>query len=755
MLHEILLSLSGHPSPLLRAGSADSGSVSGVTPSERQLLASAAHLSDIHIKLIKYAGQAAGAHPSPICRAVGTAIQSIHLSAFQRKVLEVEESILKEDPELVGEYHVVPLTAVMGEFTQWTRRFEWLWDIVQFMMTKDEKGSACRGSQIMNRLRTELLSGYRDVEEAAMSLVKVAETAWLKQVSAWVLYGRLPNLGGNDFFIQKVDGTAEYIYEPELLPGFVTPSTAASMLFIGKSLNHTRVRATVDSGMGGLDHLSAKLHELASLSFPINSATFSRTIVSIRLSLSQNTLQKILPTAKVIETLQLLREFFLLGRGEFAMALTQEADDKIRNRWRRAGNVAHEKEDGMKGLTVKDGEVSAVLARTWAVLVAMQRNQVEEDELLELARDLLRLHLTNANQTPVSVSPGLNTDEAKLVASSPFRNLLFSVPATLSIQLPSPLDMVISPSDLQLYSGINSYLLSMRRAHIRLTDLWKITSLRRHHPAPRGANEYAGVLRERWSARGAALRSSWTTASAAIFFLAETEAYFQTEIVEGLWEGFLTWLTGKDRRREGGRSGAATPAVHSAKHSIATTDWRPGSSSNATNPNDVSKLLSRPAPDPQTLVTAHSLYLRTLVHRLLLTQPTFTNLLYTLLNHIDHLVTHIQRLHSIFTSIDLETDAGVLDSSTDLDREEQLIMTLIRGVESKIRQGIEDVIAALRTLEGDVEFLARWEGLDGTVDGQEEYGDGEKYIPVRVGGINRLLMKLDFGTWISTQREYV
>ncbi|RFU77526.1 spc97 spc98 family [Trichoderma arundinaceum] len=751
MLHEILLSLSGHPSPLLRAGTADSGTVSGVTPSERQLLASAAHLSDIHIKLIKYAGQTAGAHPSPICRAVGTAIQSIHLSAFQRKVLEVEESILKEDPELVGEYNIVPLTAVMGEFTQWTRRFEWLWDIVQFMMTKDDKGSACRGSQIMNRLRTELLSGYRDVEEAAMSLVKVAETAWLKQVSAWVLYGRLPNLGGNDFFIQKVDGTAEYIYEPELLPGFVTPSTATSMLFIGKSLNHTRVRATVDSGMGGLDHLSTKLQELASLSFPVNSATFSRTIVSIRLSLSQNTLQKILPTAKVIETLQLLREFFLLGRGEFAMALTQEADDRIRNRWRRAGNLAHEKEDGMKNLTVKDGEVSAVLARTWAVLVAMQRNQVEEDELLELARDLLRLHLTKANLTPVSVSPGINAEEAKLVAASPFRNLLFSVPATLSIQLPSPLDMVISPSDLQLYSCINSYLLSMRRAHIRLTDLWKITSLRRHHPAPRGANEYAGVLRERWSARSAALRSSWTTASAAIFFLGETEAYFQTEIVEGLWEGFLTWLTGKDRRREGGRSGAATPAAHSAKHSIATTDWRPGSSSNATNPNDVSKLLSRPAPDPQTLTTAHSLYLRTLVHRLLLTQPTFTNLLYNLLNHIDHLVTHIQRLHSIFTSIDLETDAGVLDSSADLDREEQHIMSLIRGVEGKIRQGIEDVVAALRALENDIEFLARWEGLDGTVDGQEEYGDGEKYIPVRVGGINRLLMKLDFGTWISTQ----
>lgn len=81
-------------------------------------------------------------------------------------------------------------------------------------------------------------------------------------------------------------------------------------------------------------------------------------------------------------------------------------------------------------------------------------------------------------------------------------------------------------------------------------------------------------------------------------------------------------------------------------------------------------------------------------------------------------------------------------------------MALIHGVEGKIRQGIEDVVGALRALEADVEFLARWEGLDGTVDGHEEYGDGEMYVPARVGGINRLLMKLDFGTWINTQGEY-
>lgn len=103
----------------------------------------------------------------------------------------------------------MPLTAIMGEFQQWTRRLEWLWDTVQFIMAKNADGSSCRGSTLIDRLRDELQSGYQDVAATAESLVKVAETAWLKQVSAWVLYGRLPSFGADDFFVQNLHGSPE------------------------------------------------------------------------------------------------------------------------------------------------------------------------------------------------------------------------------------------------------------------------------------------------------------------------------------------------------------------------------------------------------------------------------------------------------------------------------------------------------------------------------------------------------------------
>ncbi|KAG6002748.1 hypothetical protein E4U21_002806 [Claviceps maximensis] len=795
MLHEILLSLSGHPSPLLRLPSSpEADALAGITPPERQLLSSAGHISQLHTKLIAYSLEVATSHPSTICRAVSTAISSVHLAAFQRKVLDVEASVLNKDAALVGAYNIVPLTAVMGEFQQWTRRLEWLWDTVRFIMATDDEGRPCRGAALIDRLRDELQSGYQDVAATAESLVQAAETAWLKQVSAWVLYGRLPSFGADDFFVQATTATMQgapddYSCRVECLPSFVSDATASSMLFIGKSLNHVRAMNTTSSTAitttttltGVAAHVAAKLSELSTLSLPLESADFSKAIKAIRTSLSENTLQRMLPLAKVSETMHLLRDFFLLGRGEFAMALTHEADERIRNRWRsraatagRAGGQRHHQSDslgndkqdgGIKNVTVKDGEVAAVLNRTWAALVSMQGQHAEEDDQLDLARGLIQLHLTKSKPpAALTTGRGFDVEAASHVAASPFRNMLFGVPAMLSIDLPSPLDMVISPSDLQLYSSINAYLLSLRRANIRLTDLWKITSLRRHYPSPRGASDHAVTLRERWSDRAWLLRSTWTTASAAIFFLGETEAYFQTEIVGGLWDHFHAWLLPSaplpSPPPPPSLSLPSLPLQPRSKRRRCSDGYGSGSGSGSgfITPNPIpAPAPTKPPPphDPETLSTAHTLYLRTLTHRLLLTQPSFTQPLYALLTHIDHLATHLHRLHSLYTSSDLYHDAGVLDASSsaaDPNHEQSQLLDSLHALHHKVKQGIQHAVHALRGLESDPVFLAEWDGQTLVEHGAYGEADGETsrpYVPGRVGGVDRLLMKLDFGTWIE------
>ena len=58
----------------------------------------------------------------------------MHLAAFQRRVLEVEEGILRRDAGSVGAYNIVPLTAVVGQFAGWVRRMEWFKEVVGVIM---------------------------------------------------------------------------------------------------------------------------------------------------------------------------------------------------------------------------------------------------------------------------------------------------------------------------------------------------------------------------------------------------------------------------------------------------------------------------------------------------------------------------------------------------------------------------------------------------------------------------------------------
>jgi hypothetical protein len=195
MLHEILLSLSGHPSPLLTATASGTSSPLILSPSEKALLASVAHLTDLHCKLLFRTDEITSTHPSCICQAVSLSIRSTHLAKFQQKVLQVENGILQKDSGSVGAYNIVPLTAIVGEFSEWTRRMEWFWEVTQFM--KED----CTGAQIIDKLCESVQTGYSDIEEVSLHLIKVSETAWLKQASAWILYGRLPISGREDFFI--------------------------------------------------------------------------------------------------------------------------------------------------------------------------------------------------------------------------------------------------------------------------------------------------------------------------------------------------------------------------------------------------------------------------------------------------------------------------------------------------------------------------------------------------------------------------
>ncbi|KAL3478594.1 gamma-tubulin complex component protein [Aspergillus californicus] len=768
MLHEILLSLSGQQSSLFSFQTEEDiiseESFPLLSPPEKALLSSLARLSRLHAELRALTAQICSSHSSVICRAVSTAIRSHHLGAFQKKILEVEKAILVEDSGYVGGYGIVPLATVVGEFSPWTRRLEWLWEIGRFIQpaSRKEHTQNCTGASLIDHLRNELQTGYVDIEEMARNLCSAAETAWMRQLSTWLLYGNLPILGKGDFFIQEAStregegamSDAQFVIHTNLLPQLVSPNTAASILFIGKTLNLIRSKR----GPSGGDHSEAlltspvTLHSehikyLAGLKSPLPPSKLSSAVDSIRLSLSQSTLSKLLPLPKILEILSLLHDFLLLRRGEFAAALVSQADARLQERQRRSETLASRNvvSESLHGLALKDGDVATALTNTWVEMYSLQNEEDPVDDELDLARELVRLSIKPKEPGQKPGSPGESVAETSSVS---FDDLLFPSPTTLSVRVRPPLDLFLSASDISIYSKIHSYLLSIRRAQIRLGDMWKHTALRRSYPSPWGpprSNSRFGksklqMGRTRETARLTQMRAIWATSSASLFVLSEIGSFFQGEVINGSWQHFREWIeagASDTASMAGSRPGTAT----SAKTRI-TTDEGGESRSEAT---------SSRRHDPESLTAAHRRYLFSLVQSLFINDRPFTRALRALLSNIDHFIALVVRLESIQRNMDLETDEGVVDALTDYASEEREVWQTLRAARADVERGINEVIARLRDIDDSraEEGQMIFEPATNNVHGSWTVAQAESYVPCKPAGVDRLLMKLDFGTSMS------
>ncbi|KAL2808994.1 gamma-tubulin complex component protein [Aspergillus granulosus] len=780
MLHEILLSLSGQQSALFSFQTEENvvaeESFPLLSPPEKALLSSLGRLSRLHAKLRAHTAQICSTHPSVISRAVSTAIRSHHLGAFQKKILEVEKSILLEDSGYVGGYGIVPLATVVGEFSPWTRRLEWLWEIACFIQptSNKEPSRSCSGASLIDHLRGESQTGYVDIEEMALLLIGAAETAWMRQLSTWLLYGNLPILGKNDFFIQEAgeserEGPAsatQFVIHASLLPQFVSTHTAASILFIGRTLNLIRAKRGPSSGRAPDTLLTSPvtLHDehikhLAELKSPISASKLSTSVNSIRLSLSQSTLSKLLPLPKILEILSVLHDFLLLRRGEFATALVSHAAARLQERQRKPDTTASRNvvPTSINALAIKEGDLATTLTNTWVELYSLQNEEDSADDELDLARELVRLSIKSheRNRNPGVTSEGAGAGLVAETSNVAFDDLLFPTPTSLSVEVLPPLDLILSASDISIYSKIHSYLLSIRRAQIRLGDMWKHTPLRRSYPSPWGpprSNSRFGqnrlrMGRERENARLAQMRAIWATNSASLFVLSEIGTFFQGEVVNGSWQHFREWIEAgvfDSHSVSGSRPGSRPGTATSLKNPI----QRPGTTDGESEESNSEPVTPR-RHDPEALTAAHRRYLYSLVHSLFLTNTPFTEGLRGLLIRIDHFIALVIRLECIQRNMDLETDEGVVDALVDYANEEREVWDALRIARGAVEGSIKEVVTRLReiddsrTEEGRMMFE-----LASNTHGSWSMPQANdcSYVPRKAAGVDRLLMKLDFGT---------
>jgi hypothetical protein len=823
MLHELLLALSGHPSPLFKddidtesssfSPSTDHGAVL-LSSSERALLKSIGTLSNSHRRLKSLLKTIADGHPSTICRSVAVAIHQTHLDRFQQRVLSVEGKILVKDASLVGAYNIVPLASVVGEFDDWHRLMAWYMRLAQFILpssasklqqSRDVFRGTCTGAALIDELRSEMQTGFPEIEVAATELCRVAELAWLRQTSAWVVYGRLPVSGAEDFFIQPEKVRHDVEANPEtdsvsfvkiqaLLPAHITSSTGSVMLFIGKSLHRVQAyRRTYpiisskisDSQVDPAALAASHLAQLSSLTLPLVPTQFNRLILSLRSSLSKNVLQYLLPAHETTQLLGCLRQFFLLDRGEFAVALIEESEKRLRVRQHQLGRLVGQDRNpvqALKSLTMNDAELNQTLQAAWKDLAASNRgsiNAIDYDDNLDYARQHISLVSTPRSiARPPSRPSSSDSTVLPQLSSVAFDDLLFPTPTALKFRITPPYDLILSSQDISVYSHIHSYLLAIRRGGRKLSGLWSMEGARRErrhkYDSFRVSDEHASILRSRRRTRAISMRKVWATCSAAVFLLSETSAHFEGEVRAGAGGRFRAWVEAGNQDEHGnvvvqhetnagdqstdqvsedfqthGMQGLLHTSV--AQSQVSSSGWTassilPVEESAATQQRRTDSRQSRipkqenfTPHDPSSLSSTHRAHIYALAHALLLTDEPLTRALRDLLGAVDQLVAWFAEAIEGWRKSDDGYGMDEFGEEDDgmLQKEKERLLQLDRARKA-VDSGLRAVVLRLRAIDEDRGGFGRLT----SAFGDEE---GDRSLEPASAGVHRLLMKLDFG----------
>jgi Gamma tubulin complex component N-terminal/Gamma tubulin complex component C-terminal len=456
MLHELLLVLSAHDSSIFKPWPPPpsqpttillDSTFTNIHPSERAALNSLAHLSFLHKDLLSATSHLTHSHASIVIRAILSSVRDT-LNTFQRRLEDIERMILTRDDSVVGAYDIVPLARITTLLGEWDRIMGYLHKFV--MGVKIES----TGAHVLERLHRDIHSGYPDIAALVEKLLVAGEEAWLRQVSSWVLYGRIPQLGQSDFFIHaandgKISALDEnaFVVDWTLWPVHLPRETASSILFIGRALARIQMQSSTYRPSTTHQTLKTHLSHLNSLTFPLHPVDLNKAITAIRLSLSSSVLSTLLPLDTIITLVKRFRQDFLLGHGSLMLTLLTTAEEYLVRRNDRDGG------------TIKDSEVNALLTKSFAIISRLEASEAdEEDPSRQKYEHALKLGLVKAPAKTESVT----FDEF----------LLSGERVQLRYEIQWPLDLFLSRADVETYNRIFLFLLAVKRTQGRLTSLW-------------------------------------------------------------------------------------------------------------------------------------------------------------------------------------------------------------------------------------------------------------------------------------------
>uniref|UniRef100_A0A8C6TVK9 Gamma-tubulin complex component n=1 Tax=Neogobius melanostomus TaxID=47308 RepID=A0A8C6TVK9_9GOBI len=471
MIHELLLALSGFPGTIFtwnkRNGLQVSQELPFLHPSEVGVLNRQCKLGSDYIRFTEFMEQHTG-HVHAQVRHMGafnaqTGLHGVYLRAF---CTGLDSMLQPYRQALLDLEHEVRLSETI------------------------------HGCQILETVYKHSCGGLPPVRTALEKILCVCHGVLYKQLAAWMLHGLLLDQHEELFIRQGPSGSGssanqdeedddlglgglsgkqlrelqdlrlieeenmlapslqQFSLRTEMLPSYIPVRVAEKILFVGESVQMFENHNHGPSRTGSIlkhreDVFASELHRLKQQ--PLFSLVdFENLIDHIRSTVAEHLWTLMVEEADLIEQLKIIKDFFLLGRGELYQVFIDLAQHMLKT----------------PPTAVTEHDVNVAFQQ------AAHKVLLDDDNLLPL------LHLTVDYQSK-DKDPG--REGAAAQDTSPREPPQSGWAALgLSYRVQWPLHILFTPAVLEKYNVVFRYLLSVRRVQSQLQHLWALQMQRKH-----------------------------------------------------------------------------------------------------------------------------------------------------------------------------------------------------------------------------------------------------------------------------------
>ncbi|XP_062595152.1 gamma-tubulin complex component 4-like isoform X1 [Saccostrea cucullata] len=536
MLHEVLFALSGHCGGIFKSVEGElkvTSDLPFICPSEVDLLNRLCKLGTYYKDFNNFIQKHGETLSLKNSGDVSDDIHGLYLKSFCRgldRVLENYRVILRKlEMDVLSDEHL-PVTHLVSFLQEYHILFPALASVLEQITSHK-----AHGCYILDILHKNAVCGLPIVRNALNRILYVSHGLLYKQLCSWLLYGclndpyqeffvqlntedwegvssvvtqeeeesdELPIMGVTGRQLQKIlslntsevsSSLHRFALRAELLPCYIPVRVANKILFVGESVQMFENEKKPNSQKKGSilknkeEDFSKDLHEL-SQEEEFNSMAFESLIDSIRTHVAEHLYILVVEDANLAAELRIIKDFFLLGRGELFLAFIDQTQTLLR------------------GPPVNTTEHDVNMAFHQAA-----RNVLIDDESL-----LQRFHLgvqfkgsdkkSDSSSSSQSVESGWNS-------------------LSLSYTVQWPLHILLTPSILEKYNRLFGFLMAVKRAQIDIQHCWTLQM--QYKQKPSNPEEVA----------------KWQLRTHMAFLVDNLQYYLQVDVIESQFSTFMEKIT--------------------------------------------------------------------------------------------------------------------------------------------------------------------------------------------------------------------